>query len=52
MERVGARYHINLGGDLNDEKNEIIIYLGLKRPPIDHFKHNNQPKKSQSGTGR
>ena len=52
MEHVGACYRIDLGGDLNDEKNEIIIHLGLQWPPIDQFTHNNQPKKSWSGIGR
>ena len=48
----GGPYRIDLGGDSNDEKNEIIIHLGLRRPPMDHFTHNNQSKKSQSGIVR
>ena len=52
MERVGARYFIDLVGELNDKKNEIIVHLGLRWPPIDHFTHYNQPKKSRSGIGR
>ena len=53
MECVGARYCIDLGGDLNNNnKNEIMMHIGLRRPPIDHFTHYNQPKKSWSGIGR
>jgi hypothetical protein len=48
VERGGRRYHINLGGDLNDKKKQVIIQPGLRRPPIDRFTPNNQPKKSRS----
>ena len=27
-----------------NEKNRNLIHLGLRRPPIDLFAHNNQPK--------
>ena len=41
----GVCYSIELGGDLNDTKN-IYIHLGLRRPLIDLFAHNSQPKTS------
>ena len=41
-ERVGY-YSIDLGGDLNDKK-YIYKHIGLRRPLIDYFRHNNQPK--------
>jgi hypothetical protein len=42
---MGGRYRIDLGGNSNNEKiNKIIIYPGLRRPPINHFTCNNQQK--------
>ena len=49
MEWVGGCYRIDLGGDLNDEKNENIIHLGLRGTPINHFTHNNQIRVSRGG---
>jgi hypothetical protein len=34
------------------KKNKNIIHLGLRRPQMDYFTLNNQPKKSGSGIGR
>ncbi len=51
MECVGGGYCFNFGGDSNNEKNKIIIHLGLRWPLIDYFTHNNQPKKIRVGIG-
>jgi hypothetical protein len=49
---MGGRYCIDLGRDSNDEKiNKIIIHPGLRRPPIDHFTCNNQPKTGTDNGG-
>jgi hypothetical protein len=49
---MGGRYHIDLGGDSNDEKiKKIIIYPGLRRLRIDHFTCNNQPKTGADNGG-
>ncbi len=49
VEHVGGRYCFHLGGDLNDEKNNIIIHLGLRWPSTNYFTHNNQPNKIRDG---
>jgi hypothetical protein len=49
---MGGRYCIDSGGNSKDEKiNKIIIYPGLRRPPIDHFTCNNQPKTGADNGG-
>ncbi len=51
MERRGRRYRINLGSNLNDKKTQIIIHPGLRRPPINCFTPNNQPKRARVSKG-
>ena len=50
LERVGGRYSIFLGNNSNITINNL--FGGLRQPLINHFTHNNQPKKNRSGAGR